>query len=227
MTIINETILGGAKRTALRPRGFIPTWRPQARTSELLDEVKAVLIEYAAHLPLTLRQVFYRLVGIYDYPKTEPAYKNLGEVLNTARRAQVIDMDAIRDDGLIRKDALAWNGVADFKRSVATQVGLYRRDRTEGQAARLIVWSEAAGMVPQLERVADPYGVSVLSSGGFDSVTVKHEFGKECAGEGRPVEVLHVGDLDPSGAHMALNLTEDAAAFAHHYGGKVRLLCPV
>ena len=45
-----------------RPRGFID-WRPQKRTRVLLDAVLEVLAEYAEQLPLTIRQIFYRLVG--------------------------------------------------------------------------------------------------------------------------------------------------------------------
>jgi hypothetical protein len=40
--------------------------------------------------------------GAYEYEKTEQAYKRLGEILNTARRARLIDMDMIRDDGFAR-----------------------------------------------------------------------------------------------------------------------------
>jgi len=39
------------------------------------------------------------MVGAYGYEKTEQAYERLGETLNKARRARVIGMDAIRDDG--------------------------------------------------------------------------------------------------------------------------------
>lgn len=31
----------------------------------LLDQVREVLTEYKAHLPLSIRQVFYRLVGVH------------------------------------------------------------------------------------------------------------------------------------------------------------------
>ena len=53
-----------------RPKGDAP-WRPQRQTYVLLDQVHAVLDEYAEHLPLTVRQIFYRLVGAYGYEKTE------------------------------------------------------------------------------------------------------------------------------------------------------------
>jgi hypothetical protein len=36
---------------------------------------------------MTVRQVFYRLVGAYGCPKTEPAYVTLSDTLIMARRA--------------------------------------------------------------------------------------------------------------------------------------------
>ncbi len=71
-----------------RPRGFID-WNPQAKTRALIEQVQAVLEEYQKHLPLTLRQVFYRLVGAHGYAKTERDYERLCEALNKARRALV------------------------------------------------------------------------------------------------------------------------------------------
>ena len=57
------------KRT--RPRGFAP-WTPSAALVERVQAVLDVLAEYQAHLPLTNRQVFYRLVATRAYDKTEP-----------------------------------------------------------------------------------------------------------------------------------------------------------
>jgi hypothetical protein len=44
-----------------------------------------VLLEYVSCLPLTIRHIFYRLVGAHDYPKTEQAYTNLAQTINTPR----------------------------------------------------------------------------------------------------------------------------------------------
>ena len=82
-----------------RPRGFIQRWRPRAETRELLDQVDRVLAEHLNLLPLTLRQIFYRLVGAYGHEKTEQASERLGETVNKARRSRLVDMDAISDDG--------------------------------------------------------------------------------------------------------------------------------
>lgn len=66
-------------------------WNPTAKSRALIDTVLAILAEYAAYLPLTIRQIFYRLVGAHDYEKTEHAYKRLGETINRARRARLIE----------------------------------------------------------------------------------------------------------------------------------------
>jgi hypothetical protein len=51
-------------------------------------------------------------------------------------------------------------------------------------------------MVPQIERIADPYGISVQSAGGFDSLTGKHDLALRL-GEWPAVQILHIGDYDP------------------------------
>jgi site-specific DNA-methyltransferase (adenine-specific) len=89
MDSISE-LFGGAQRGRTRPHGFAP-WSPQPETLELLARVNAVLREYADHLPLTLRQIFYRLVGPHGYEKTERAYQRLSEHLVPQMSADYID----------------------------------------------------------------------------------------------------------------------------------------
>ena len=76
-------------------------------------------------------------------------------------------------------------------------------------------------MVPQLFQAVRDYGLPVISSGGFESVTEKHQLALELSEYGAPVEVLHIGDHDPSGAHLFLSLAEDVKAFGHFYGLEV------
>jgi len=201
-----------------RPRGLAP-WRPQAKTRLLLEQVQAVLAEYADHLPLTLRQVFYRLVGAYDYDKTEAAYERLAEALNRARRAGIVPFEAIRDDGVTVEAPLGFTGLPDFGRTVRELADNYRRDRLEGQPAAVEVWVEAGGMVPQAVRVADPYGIPVYSCGGFDSLPAKNDTARRALAEDRPTVILHIGDHDPSGVSLFAAFAEDVAQTTIDLGG--------
>jgi hypothetical protein len=206
-----------------RVRGFAP-WRPQAKTRVLLDQVLQVLATYSNLLPLTGRQIFYRLVATTGYDKTEPAYKRLLELLNRARRARIIEMAAIRDDGAISAGDDRFSSGQDFLKSCQHWAASFQLDFMQYQPHHVEVLCEAGGMVPQLERVAEPYGVAVRSSGGFDSTTVKHQLGRLYGTQSKPVVVLHVGDLDPSGEHICSNLAEDVGAFTSHYGGELSVL---
>jgi hypothetical protein len=211
-------LLGGAVRKRTRVRGFAP-WSPQASTLELLERVRGVLGEYEDYLPLTIRQIFYRLVGVHEYEKSEQAYERLCEHLNRARRARLIPMDVIRDDGGVVSEPNMWDSGEQFLDTVRRQASELMLDRTQGQKIRLVVICEAAGMVPQLERITHPFGVSVLSGGGFDSTTDKFKFADALAGHDRPTEVLDVGDHDPSGVSQFLAFLEDVDAFTRDLGG--------
>jgi hypothetical protein len=205
MDSISE-LFGGAERTRTRPRGFA-SWSPRQETLGLLARVNAVLGEYQDHLPLTLRQIFYRLVGAHGYEKTEQAYARLGEHLVRARRARLVPMEAIRDDGGTTITPNMWANGEEYFAAVRAQAG------------ELMLTPEAAGMAPQLARVASPFGITVMSSGGFESLTEKYQFAEELAKDDRPAEILSIGDHDPSGVSMFAAYLEDVEAFTRDLGG--------
>jgi hypothetical protein len=195
-----------------RPRGYAD-WRPQASTRRLLADVDRVLERYVEHLPLTIRQVFYALVGAGRLDKTELAYARLCKHLNRARRARLIDFADLRDDGVTVMRSRFYNSLADFHDETGRRARDYRRDRQSGQPCYIELWSEAQGMMPQLERVADPYSVPVYSCGGFASLSAVRQIAQRACDRDGPTVVLHVGDRDPSGESIFSAMAEDAAAF--------------
>jgi hypothetical protein len=58
-------------------------------------DIQAVLAEYVDHLPLTVRQIFYRLIGAYAYPKTDFFSGQVLGAVHRARRAGIVPFDAI------------------------------------------------------------------------------------------------------------------------------------
>jgi hypothetical protein len=215
-------VLGGAVPKRQRQRGFVASWEPRAEKRQLLDQVQAVLKEYSEHRPLTIRQIFYRLVAAHGFPKTEAAYKNqLCELMTMARRARVIPMEDIRDDTVASFSAGGFASKEDFLDWVRGEAEAFTLDRTIGQESRLVVMCEAAGMAPQLSRVAGHYGIPVSASGGFDSLTAKYDLAVDITRDERPMEVIHIGDHDPSGGHMFVTLMEDVAAFVRDLGGDI------
>src|SRR5690606_30299136 len=104
-----------------------------------------------------------------------------------------------RDDGVVTSPLDHFAGQEDFLRHVRELGEGYTRDKLAGQPKHLEVWCEAAGMLPQLARAAEPYSVPVYSSGGFDSLTAKKRLADRICRIGKPTVILHLGDYDPSG----------------------------
>jgi len=203
-------------------RGFLLDWRPHRRTVERLAQIDAILEEYRDVLPLTLRQLFYILIGNQQIEKSENAYRRLGYVLRRARRARKVPFDAITDDGSVLPPSLTgYDDPDDLRWLTRFQVQEFDLDPQLGQHRRLVLWCEASGIVRQLARVAQPYGVHVIIGGGFDSVTDKHGFPKLVERCGERFEVLHIGDYDRAGEDIFTVLSEDAGAFARDLGADI------
>ena len=206
-------LVSGRAYTSTRVRGFAP-WNPIQTTLDVVAQVQAILAEYAAYLPMTNRQIFYRLVGTRGYPKTEQAYARLCEYLNRARRAGMIDFSAIRDDGTQSEGGTGYSGVEHWMRSIRYYAEGYSHNLTEGQRYHRELWVEAGGMVPQAAAVAGDYDVITYSAGGFNGLTDKHETAERLASQRKPCIVFHVGDLDPSGLAIVDALAEDVTLMA-------------
>ena len=114
-----------------------------------------------------------------------------------------------------------WDEADDIRSSLSLAIENFDLDPQLGQERRVCVWCEAGGMVAQLERVAAPYGVHVVSGGGFDSVTDKHGFAQLVTESAEPFTVLHIGDLDQAGESIFTVVSEDVPAFCSTLGGDV------
>ncbi len=212
----NDEVTAGRNNGRKRPKGYAP-WAPQPDSRMLVDQVRHVLSEARDYLPMTARQVFYRLVAAYGYPKDERAYERLCNALGRARRAGHIPFDYLRDDGasVMQKDHHA--GVEGFYARVRELGDRYERDKLARQPVDVRVYCEAAGMMPQLARVCRRYSAPVYSGSGFDSLTAKYDLARTCMAaytyRGKPTAILHLGDYDPSGMSIYDRMRDDVLAF--------------
>ena len=140
-------------------------------------------------------------------------------MLVLARRGGVIPFDHIRDDGSTLVQPALFESGAEWMRRIIRQSQRIRVSPWPDQPHYVEVICEAGGMVPMLGRVADPFGVTVRSGGGFDSLTAKHDLALHYVRQDKPVVVLHVGDFDPSGEAIWVNFKEDVSAFVEKDGG--------
>lgn len=193
------------------------------KTKIRLAQISDVMAEHGRSV--TVRQVFYRLVAEHGYDKTEQAYGNLCNTIKDARNRGDIPFDAIRDDRL--SEAGGDRGTCGSPQShikdlvAAFKKPYYYLDVQRFQPYNIVVWCEAAGMVPQLSDVCLPYDVPVFSTSGFDSTTVKYQaaiqaferYGKSK----QPTLYLHIGDFDPSGVSIYEALQNEILAYFRQF----------
>lgn len=196
--------------------GLAP-YSPYGKRKQLLAHVREVLETYSSLLPLTVRQIYYRLVATHEeYPKEQKFYRGLVDTLALARRGGLIDWKAIRDDG-VRSEycGTGYNDLEDFRHYMAGYAHGYTRNKFTDQPRQIFVLCEAAGMVPQIVRACGDYPVTIKSSGGMDSVTAKYDLARDCVDQDSVV--LHVGDYDPTGLSIFHQLALDVPAMLRDY----------
>jgi hypothetical protein len=187
--------------TATRNRGG---WSDSS--SAYLGEVKAVAEALREYWPVTLRQVYYRLVagGMIENDRT--AYQKLSRVLTKARLDGLFPWEAIEDR---TRSVLSSGGWPDARAFIADEtedyLAGYRRDCLQSQDVALEVWIEKDALSRVCHRAAEPYGVPVVVARGFSSVSYLHEARKRIEGNAEHDQqtiILYFGDLDPSGWEM-------------------------
>jgi hypothetical protein len=158
----------------------------------VVDEAAAIVAGYDT--PVTLRQLFYRLVAAGMVPNTTHAYQHLSRLTARGRRAGTFPDLADRVRAIHRDDTFV--GPDDARRWLADA---YRRDRTEGQTKSLYLAVEKAGLVAQLEAWFADFGIPILALGGYASQSYVAEVQRDVSRQGRPAVLLYAGDHDPSG----------------------------
>lgn len=173
------------------------------KTLDLFAQVNAILGQYDG--PLTLRQVYYRLVAGLVLPNTRNAYSNLSSHLVNARLAGIVDDSRIVDRARQTLRVSCWEDLAAFLQAVRRS---YRREKWTRQSFHVEVWCEKDAVAGVLEPVTDEYEVLLFPCRGYDSYSALKEAGERLRRVDRPTVVLYLGDFDPSGLDMRRDLRD-------------------
>jgi hypothetical protein len=149
--------------------------------------------------PVTLRQLFYRLIAAQLFTNDQSNYNYLSKLTAEGRRdgtfPELIDTTReIVEPIFFDSPAAAIRWVASF----------YRVDRLEQAPCSVYLAVEKRGLIEQLSSwFGEPYGIPILPLGGFTSQTfinvVKADVGRREREYGRKAVLLYAGDFDASG----------------------------
>ena len=197
-------------RTASGPRSTNATGR---RTRAEMEAVREAVYDVAAaDHPMTVRQVFYRLVSNGVIAKTEGEYKStVVRLLATMRRAGDIPYGWIADNTRWMRKPQSYNSLEDALRRTAET---YRRALWADRDCYVEIWLEKDALAGVLSTVTYEWDVPLMVTRGYPSLTYLHDAGETIAAHGRPTFLYYFGDHDPSGLDIPRKVEEELRGFA-------------
>jgi len=191
-------------------RATYKDWRPSAGSLKILSYIEIILEEFAdLGYSLTLRQLYYQLVGKDLIPNRVEEYNKLGNIVSRGRLAGYIDWSMIEDRTRPETTRPSWDDLADFLSTVKKSYHLYR---WEYQPFYLEVWAEKDAVSNIIEPICGRYDVTYMANKGYSSQSALYDAFSRLASnyaehDKRPV-ILYLGDHDPSGMDMTRDIED-------------------
>lgn len=192
----------------------------------LVPLVNEILSQYPT-MRLTLRQIYYRLVAVHNYPNKRSSYNQLSSQLVTAREKGEVNENRIEDrtrsflggivgliptsEGSSRVSIFdqGWRDSDTFIETVKETFfdywNYYVRDLWLDQEQFVVVWVEKDALSRVVSDSCDKYRVITAPSRGYASYSYIRK-ATTLLPKDKPTVVLHFSDHDPSGLDMTRDL---------------------
>ena len=183
------------------------------RTRSDVDAIKAAIV--AALLedsPMTVRQVFYRLVSAGSVAKTEMEYKaTVVRLLTSMRLSGEIPFGSIADNTRWMRKPTTHHSLES---ALLRTAEAYRRSLWDNQDAYVEVWLEKDALAGVLVEVTSQWDVPLMVTRGYPSLTYLYEMAELLSEVGKPSFLYYFGDYDPSGLDIPRNVEARIREFA-------------
>ncbi len=179
----------------------------QKKTQRIIDDARHVLMEYN---PMTVRQVYYRLVASQLIANTRTQYKAVCRALVAARQESTIPWHFIEDRLRRPRKVPMWGSVSQYAYSARHW---YRRDVWLTQPHLVEVWLEKDALSGIFETILQPFGVTLNVGRGYDGWSSINNAAMRYLRWKGATTILYFGDFDPSGRDMVRSLIDRIAFF--------------
>jgi len=189
------------------------------KSLERIQQINAIINEYMeSSYSLTIRQVYYQLVSRDIIPNKQSEYGKISALVTDARRAGLIDWNAIEDrTRYIRRR----NHYASPGEAVRDSAYMYGTDLWSDQEHYVEVWVEKDALIGIVQQAAARYDVTSFSCRGYTSDSAIYSAAQRIRAQidaGKKPVILHLGDHDCSGVDMSRDILERLELFARKPG---------
>jgi hypothetical protein len=183
--------------------------RTKAEVGRIRERIYELLRE---EHPMTVRQVFYRLVSTKVIHKTEAEYKStVVRLLGSMRVAGEIPFGWIADNTRWMRKPRTYSSMEQALRRCAE---VYRRSLWDNQPVYVEVWLEKDALAGVLYEVTEQWDVPLMVTRGYPSLSYLHEAAEAIGAVGKPTHLYYLGDLDPSGLDIPRTVERRLRQFA-------------
>lgn len=163
--------------------------------------------------PMTVRQVFYRMVARGAIAKTETEYKStVGRLLTAMRLDGLIPFDWIADSTRWMRKPRTWSdGVAG---ALAHGAATYRRALWDDQDAYVEIWCEKDALAGVLSEATYPWDVPLMVVRGDPSLSFLYSAAETIRDRGKPAFLYYFGDSDVKGHQIQASIERRLEQFA-------------
>lgn len=188
--------------------------RPIKRRSRQDIEVikDAILQALAIDAPMTVRQIFYRLVSNGVIGKTEGEYKStVVRLLGEMRRSGELPFHLIADNTRWMRKPHTWSSLESMLQRTAQA---YRRSVWDNQDVYVEVWLEKDALAGVLYEETEAWDVPLMVTRGYPSLSYLYSAAETIAAQDKPTFLYYFGDYDPSGLDIPRKVECDLRDFA-------------
>lgn len=190
-----------------RESGKRGLYRP---TKKIIEQADAVLTKYwddGNGYPLTIRQLYYKLVTQNVLRNSKAEYARLIGIMKDARYYGLISWDMLID----RTRSIFEDGThADERAAIADLEQRFLLDKWADQPTRVEVWIEKDAAIGTIWTVCHELQVPLASTRGYNSTSGIKRAAERLMDrlKEQHVLILHIGDHDPSGVDMTRDMNE-------------------
>lgn len=161
--------------------------------------------------PMTVRQVFYRLVSLGAIGKTETEYKaTVVRLLTEMRLEGEVPFDWLADNTRWMRKPPTFSSLESALRRTAEA---YRRSVWDSQDVYVEIWLEKDALSGVMYEETADWDVPLMVTRGYPSVTFLHAAARAICAQGKPAYLYYFGDHDPSGVDIPRNVEERLRQF--------------
>jgi hypothetical protein len=174
-----------------------------------LDDALLELIAQAGP-PVTARQVYYMAAGRQLVSKDDRGYRQILRRLSSLREIERLPWDWIADNTRWVRRRRSY---ANLDEAITEWQATYRRDYWLDQPRRLELWVESDSIASFIHDSIYRLGVPLYVCRGQASRTYIRAAVDDARQDGKPVDILYVGDFDPSGLAIDRSLIDRYSEF--------------